>query len=228
MAGKSPGVDDTARIFLRPIGTPLALGLFAVTVQSTMLAAMELGWISPQEGTTVAITGLAFAFPLQLIASVLAFLARDAVAGTALAIFAGTWAVSGLAMLTSPPGATSDAVGICLILAAILLGCVMVTGAVAARKLIVGLVLAFGSTRLVVTALFEIKESSGLETAAGILGLWLAAVALYAGLALLLEDAGRKTLLPTLRGGAAREAVTDGLPGQVSDVANEAGVRQQL
>ena len=208
---------DKARIFLRPLGTPLALGLFAVTVQTTMLAALQLEWITPTQGTVVAITGLAFAAPVQLVTAVLAFLARDGVAGTALGIFAGTWTVSSLATLTSPPGVRSEALAIYFILAAILLTCVLAAGAAAAGKLILVVVLGFGSSRLLVTGLYELHGGAGLETAAGVLGLALGAVALYAGLAFLLEDARNRVVLPTLRPDGVKQSVHD-----------EAGVRPQL
>src|SRR5687767_108068 len=62
---------------------------------------------------------IAFVFPLQLVASVLGFLARDVVAGTGMGILCGTWLSIGLVTLTGEPGATSDALGLFLLLAAV-------------------------------------------------------------------------------------------------------------
>lgn len=217
------------RIFLRPLGTPLALGLFGVGVQSTMLAALELGWIPPTEGTIVAITGLAFAFPLQFLAAILAFLARDAIAGTGLGTFSGTWAVTSLSLLATPPGGRSEGLGVFLILAAILLTCVVVAAvAGGARKLVVALVLGVGAVRVLVTGLYEVNGAGGLEQAAAILGLCLGGAGIYAGLALLMEDVRHATLLPTLRSGRARAAIGGDMREQLTRVENEAGVREQL
>lgn len=72
------------------------------------------------------------------------------------------------------------------------------------------------------------KGGDGLEQAAAIVGLALGASAVYAGLALLLEDARRDTLLPVFRSGRARAAVEGGLGAQLTKVENEAGVREQL
>lgn len=193
-----------------------------------MLSALQFGWISPGQSTIVAITGLVFAFPSQFLAAILSFLARDGLAGTGLGVFSGTWAVTSVSLLTSPPGATSEGLGIFLILASILLACVVVAGTGGARKLIVALVLAIGAARVLVTGLFEIDGGDGLEQAAAILGLALAASAFYAGLALLLEDARRDTVLPVFRSGEAKAAVTEGIDAQLSKVENEAGVREQL
>lgn len=89
-----------------------------------MLSALEFEWIAPSEKTIVAITGLVFAFPSQFLAAILSFLARDGVAGTGLGVFSGTWAVTSVTLLTSPPGARSEGLGIFLVLASILLACV--------------------------------------------------------------------------------------------------------
>jgi hypothetical protein len=63
---------------------------------------------------------------------------------------------------------------------------------------------------------------------AGITGLMLAAVAVYAGLAFELEDSRRATVLPTLRRGAGRQSLAGDLPDEVAGVHHEAGVRRKL
>src|SRR5947208_16654867 len=86
--------DAHVRIVLRPLGTPVALGLAAILIGTTMLSGLQFGWL---EGTadqhTVAYVALAAAFPLELLAATLAFLARDALAGTGLGAFSSVWAV---------------------------------------------------------------------------------------------------------------------------------------
>jgi uncharacterized protein len=58
-------------------------------------------------------------FPLQLLASILGFLARDVVAGTGMGLLAGTWLSVALVTLESAPGSTNDALGLFRLLAAV-------------------------------------------------------------------------------------------------------------
>jgi uncharacterized protein len=75
---------------------------------------VQLGWVPPAEGRLAALTVIAAAVPLQLLASVMGFLARDPVAATGMGVLAGTWGVVGLTTYTSPPGATSRGLGMLL------------------------------------------------------------------------------------------------------------------
>ena len=59
-------------------------------------------------------------------------------------------------------------------------------------------------------------------------GLVLLALALYAALALALEDARGATLLPIGRHGAGKDALSDGLEAQVAGIEHAGGVRRQL
>jgi uncharacterized protein len=219
--------DAPARVVLRPVGTPVALGLGAILMGTTMLSGLQFGWLSGvQEQRTVAIVAVAAAFPLELIASVLAFLARDALAGTGLGIFSSVWAVSGLTLLTGPAGATNDALGMFLLLGA---GTLLLLLLSAGRgRLILGVLILCGCARLAVTGLYEIKATDGLEEAAAILGLLLGAVAAYGIVALLMEDLPRKALLPVGRSGRAASSLAGGIADQLEDLEHEAGVRRQL
>jgi len=53
-------------------------------------------------------------------------------------------------------------------------------------------------------------------------------IALYGGLAFLLEDTLGKTVLPLARRGAARTAIESGLEEQLHAIEDEAGVRRSL
>jgi uncharacterized protein len=53
-------------------------------------------------------------------------------------------------------------------------------------------------------------------------------IALYGGMAFLLEDTLRRTLLPLARTGVARTAIESGVEDQLSAVEDEAGVRRRL
>ncbi len=56
----------------------------------------------------------------------------------------------------------------------------------------------------------------------------LAAVAVYAALAMEVEDVQRRTVLPVLRRELGRESLEGNLPDQLGRVEREAGVREQL
>lgn len=204
--------EPETRVVLRPIATPLPLGFLALAAGTLLVSGLQLGWLAPGQGEPVALILGAFVFPLQLIASVLGFLARDVVAGTGMGVLAGTWLAIALVTFTAPrPGATSDALGLFLLLA----GAAMLIPFTAAAfsKLAAAAVLGTTAVRFALTGLFQLTADDGLEQAAGIVGLVLLAVAVYAAFALALEDAGRP-VIPIGRRGNAADA--------------EPGVRSQL
>ena len=98
----------------------------------------------------------------------------------------------------------------------------------ASGKLVPALVLATTAVRFAVTAAYEWTASDGWRVAAGVVGLVLCVLALYAALAMLLEDVRHRTVLPLLRRDAGSSAMTGGLADQVQRIEAEAGVREQL
>jgi hypothetical protein len=89
--------------------------------------------------------------------------------------------------------------------------------------------LTLASGRFVLTGITAMTESSALRTATGVVGCVVGAVALYAALALELEDnAIEDTLLPTFRFKESAEALRGHLDLQVEKLENEAGVRKNL
>jgi succinate-acetate transporter protein len=204
------------RVVLRPLGTPLPLGFLGLTVATGAFAAVQLGWVAADQGRFAAYAALLFTAPVQLLASVLGFFARDPVAGTGMGILAGTWAAFAVATLTSPPGALSPGVGALLVLAALAL---LVPAAAAMRKLVVAGVIALSALRFLLTGVAMTTGDHGWLTAAGWSGIVLAAVSLYAALALELEGAQRREVLPVLRRGTGAEDVS---------AHEEPGVRAEL
>lgn len=202
------------RIFLRPLGNPLPLGFLALAGATLLVSGVQLDWLDPDQGKDVALVLIAFVFPLQLTTCVFGFLGRDVVAGTGMGILAGTWLSVGLITLTSAPGSTSDALGLFLLIAAV----AMLVPATAAEsgKLVAMAVLSTTAVRFACTGIYELTASDTWKDIAGIVGLVLLVVAVYAALAIALEEARRRTLLPTGRRGAGR------------DVVDEPGVRPQL
>jgi uncharacterized protein len=217
--------EALARITLRPIANPLPLGFLALAGGTFLLSGLQLGWVEPAESPTVGMIVIAFVVPLQFLTAIFGFLARDVVAGTGMAILSGTWLSIGLVTLTGTPGSTSDALGLLLILAATAM---LVPAAAATGKLVAAGVLATTAVRFLVTALYQLSGSGAWKTTAGIVGLALCALALYAALAMALEESHRRTVLPLLRRKTGAGAMAADLGRQVRDVEHEAGVRAQL
>lgn len=214
------------RIVLRPIGNPLPLGFLALAVATLLLAGLQLGWLAPADAPDVGLILLAFAFPLQLSASVFGFLARDVAAGTGMGVLAGSWLAIGLIRLTGEPGVPNDALGLFLVAAG---AAVVVPAATASLgKLVPALVLVTTAGRFALTGVAELTGAAGWETAAGVVGLALCALAFYAATAMALEDGRRRTVLPLGRHGAGAAALDGGLAAQLDRVEHEAGVRTHL
>ena len=217
--------QHAARIVLRPIGNPLPLGFLALSGGSLVLSGLQLGWLQEEEGREVALIIIAFVVPLQLLASVFGYLARDVVAGTAMGVLAGTWLSIGLVTLTGRPGATSDPLGLLLLLAAVAM---TVPAAAAAGKHVPALVLVTTALRFATTGLFQITASATWQDVAGVIGLVLCGLALYAAAAMAIEDARGHTILPLGRRGAGAASVGGPFADQLRRIEREAGVREQL
>lgn len=213
------------QVVLRPVASPLPLGFLALGVATTCFAAVQLGWVPQAQGSTVALGVLVLTVPLQLLAAVTGFLARDPVASTGMGILAGTWAAACLATLTAPPGTSSQGLGVLLLASA---ACLLVPAAAARTKVVPAVVILGSATRFAVTGIAELDGGRGWATAAGWVGVALAALSLYAALALELEGSEGRTVLPLGRRGPSAAALDGRLVDQVGSVATEPGVRQQL
>lgn len=177
------------------------------------------------QGRVAALTAIAATVPLQLLAAVIGFLSCDPVAATGMGVIAGPGATVELTTLTSPPGSTSPGLGVLLITA----GTAMLVPAAAATTTPVPATgMATAGIRFAVIGIYQLTGSTSWQTAAGLVGLVLGALALYAALALELEGAQGRTVLPLGRRGAAEDAVQGRAPLSVTELAHEPGVRPQL
>lgn len=216
-----------ARVVLRPIATPLSLGFLGLGVASFVEAGLELRWIDPTTNwKTVGLLVMAFAVPLQSVSAVFGFLARDAVTATGMGIVAGSWLGLGAATYTGTPGSPSGAVGLLLLASATAL--VVPAAAGVSSKILASVVLGTAAIRFYLTGAYELSGSPTWRVAAGVCGLVLSGIALYAALAFELESTQRRTMLPTGRRGRGREALAGDFPEEVEGLQHEAGVRQQL
>jgi succinate-acetate transporter protein len=168
---------------------------------------------------------MSFVFPLELLATVVAFLARDTLGATTLGLFTTSWLFLGWADLASPAGQKSIAMGIYLFgfaMVALLLAVMSTLG-----KPFFSLLLALAVTRMVLSGYYEVGGTRGWYQVSGGFGIALTALALYGGVALGLEDARQRDVLPLFRRGGAQEAF-QGFAAQLERLEAEPGVRQQL
>src|SRR3954454_16366098 len=169
MEGDGLRHEHQARIFLRPIGSGLPLGFFSFGIGMLLLGCLGIGWIPVDEQKDVGMVLVAFVFPLELVATVFAFLARDTLGATRLGLFTTSWLTFGWLPYSSPP-------------------------------------------------VYEISGGFALA---------LTVLALYGGVALGLEDAHQREVLPLFRRGAAADSFA-GFEAQLERLEAEPGVRQQL
>jgi uncharacterized protein len=224
--GADGRVAAQTRIVLRPIGSPLPLGLLALAVAGLMFSLLQIGAVEASDGKTVALVVLTFSVPLQVLASIFSLLARDTVAGTALALFAGAWGASGVATLTAAPGSTDAALGAFQLALA---GCLLLlVGGAAFGKAGPAAVIVIGAARFVLAGLYELTGTAGLEHAGAVVGFVLVGAAAYSALATQLEDVQGRPVLPLGRRAKAMDAVAGPFEAQIERIEHEAGVRQQL
>ncbi|HEX6461082.1 MAG TPA: hypothetical protein VF032_19355 [Thermoleophilaceae bacterium] len=212
-----------ATIFLRPIGSPLTVGMSGLAIASLVLSGLDLGWIEKTQAVQVGLVMLAVPFILQLVACVFSYLARDGAAGACLGVLSTTWLAIGLIHIVSP-GSTSGALGLLLLSASAVLA--MSAGAISVGKLLPAAVFLLAAVRFALTGIYELSSNGTWQDASGILGLVVCGLAAYAVLAFELEGQQRKPVLPTFRRGRGALSVTGGWNGQLDGIEHEAGVRQ--
>jgi uncharacterized protein len=213
-------------VFVRPLGSPIVLGFFAFAIGMFMLGVQSLHWVRGDEYSAVGIVLIAFVFPLELLASIVAYLARDTLAGTVLGLFSTSWLALGLFLVLSPPHELNHAVGFYLfVFSSVTLALALVAFV---GKPLFGVLLLLSTARAILAGIHEFAGGQTLNGASGVVALALCGIAVYGGLALLIEDVLQETRLPTFRRGAARSALEGDLSGQLRRVDGEAGVRQQL
>ncbi|MEU5810608.1 GPR1/FUN34/YaaH family transporter [Streptomyces sp. NPDC047718] len=211
------------RINLRPIASPMPLGFFTVAIASVMTACLQLGILDPADRRAVALCVLP-AFALQLLVSVLAFLARDVIAATLMGTFAGSWLAYALVMGTGAAGGLK-VLGV-FNLAFLCFGALM--AAVTRPKRALWVVLVVSLPRWAATGLSGLTGAEWLTRASGALGLLVALAATYAAYALMLEDMRSEEVLPIGRSGPAHTAVEGDLSVQLRNLERQAGVRRTL
>jgi uncharacterized protein len=219
----------SARVFLRPIANPFALGFVGLAAATLLVSGIELGWIPVLDRTQTAVLIIAFAPVIQVVACVFGFLARDAIAATALGVQSVTWLCVGLSALLAKPTSHGHSHELALLL--FVAGAAMLASATTAAqsKLVPALVVGLSGVRFVLTGVYKLGAGGiAWQHAAGWTGVALCVIALYAVLSLEIEDVLHRTVLPTLRRSRGKRALRSRLEEQVEGLAAEAGVRSQL
>jgi succinate-acetate transporter protein len=216
--------NASARIFLRPIGSPLTIGMSGLAIGSLVQSGFDLRWIATSQAHQVGVILLTAPFVLQLVACVFSYLARDGAAGAAVGALATTWAAMGAVHLMSSPGSRSGALGLLLLATAGVLALSSV--AVFTAKPLPGLVFLLAALRFGLAGIHQLGATVAWRDAAGIVGLVVLGLAAYCVLAFELEGQQRRPVLPTFRRRRGELAVRDGVAAQLDGIAHEAGVRQ--
>jgi succinate-acetate transporter protein len=211
-------------VFLRPIGSPLTIGMAGLGIASLVQSGLDLGWMAPTEVHKVGLILISVPFVLQLLASVFSYLARDGATGASVGVIATTWLGLGLLEISSRPGQTSTATGLLLLAAG---GVVTLSAlAIGPLKPLPATVFAVAALRFVFAGVYHCTTAGFWQDFAGIVGLVVVGLAAYCVLAFELEDQRHRPLLPTFRRGAAAAAMDDGASPKLDGVLHEAGVRQ--
>jgi succinate-acetate transporter protein len=217
---------EHTRIMLRPLASSTPLAFYAFGTGTILYTASQLQWIPQSQDKPLGVFLLAFAAPLQILAGLIAYAARDAGLATIMTIFGAAWACLGITSLVSPPGSRTVLLGIFLLTIATMVAAIG-TVSVKTRPLLFGLAILVVA-RYALTGVYEIDGAVGLQHAAGWLGLPIVALSLYGGTAFLLEETMHRTVLPLGRRHGALDAVQAGFDDQIERLASEAGVRHQL
>jgi succinate-acetate transporter protein len=213
-------------VVLRPMGLGAPLGYIGLACGAGVIAALQLGWIAATEQNSVAVALLAFVVPLQAVAAISALQSRDTQMATEFAVLAGSWAVIGVEYLRAPAGSVSDGMGVLLLVAG--LGVLNVLAVAAQTRLVPALVIALAAARLFTDAVYQLTGSGGWQDVAGIVALALGACALYASLAIQLEEGKGRPVLPIGRRGPGAEALHGSFADQLEGIAHSPGVRKRL
>lgn len=213
-----------ARIFLRPVGSPLTIAMSGLAIASLVQAGFDLHWLKASQSQEVGLVLISVPFVLQIVACLFAYLSRDGAAGAAIGVLATSWLGLGLVHLVSHPGSRNGALGLMLIAAGGVL--ILSSVAVGLLKPLPGIVFALSGIRFALSGIFELGGSQTWLDTAGIVSLAVLGLASYCVLAFELEGEQHRPVLPTFRRGRGRTAVLGDPQAKVNGLVGEAGVRQ--
>jgi uncharacterized protein len=212
------------RIFLRPIGSPLTIGMSGLAIASLVESGLGLGWVPGSQILEVGLILVAVPFVLQLLASIFSYLARDGSAGAATGVLATTWLALGLLHIAVGRERPLSSLGLLLVSAGGVLALSAVV--VSSTKPLPGIVFFLAALRFSLAGIHELTGVGVWKSLAGIAGLVVCAGAAYCVLAFELEGQQRRPVLPTFRRGRAALSTSDDDGARLDGLNREAGVRQ--
>ncbi len=213
-----------ARIFLRPVGSPLTIAMSGLAIGSLVLSGLDLRWISLNQTKDVGLILMSVPFALLLIASVFAYLSRDGAAGAAAGVLSVSWFAIGLVHVTSSPGSRSGALGLLLLASG---GVVCLSAlAVGVAKPLPGTLFLLAAAHFLCSGIYLLGGTGTWQRIGGIIGLVVVGAAGYCVLAFELEGEQHRAAIPTFRRGRARTALLGDPQARVDGVTGDAGVRQ--
>lgn len=212
------------RIFLRPIGSPLTVGMSGLAIASLVQSGLDLHWLALDQTHDVGLILLSVPFVLQLVACVFSYLARDGAAAAAVGALSVSWLAEGLIHVSSVPGSRSGALGLMLLAAGTVV--FLSSLAVGASKPLVGFVFTLAAVRFMVSGVYYLGASSFWQNAGGIIGLGVVGGAAYCVLAFELEGQLHRAILPTFRRNRGAAATAGDPAAAIDGVVTEPGVRQ--
>lgn len=153
-------------IFLRPIGSPLTLGMSGLAIASLVQSGLDLHWLALDQTRDVGLILVTVPFVLQIVACVFSYLARDGAAGAAVGVLSASWLAEGLVHVTSVPGSRSGALGLMLLTAgAVLLATSLAVGL---GKPLAGAVFLLAALRFITGGAYYLGGASFWQSAGGI------------------------------------------------------------
>lgn len=212
-----------AQIVLRPVGSPITIGMSGLAVASLVETGVDLHWVAAAQVHDAGLILIAVPFVLQLIGCVFSYLARDGATGAAVGLLSTSWLATGLIQLVAAPGVLNGPLGLMFVSAGVVL--VLSAVAVGVSKPLPGGVFALAGIRFILSGAFELGGGPLLRELSGVSGLVILAVACYTGLAFELEDQLHRPVLPTFRRGPGRRASVTEPSGQLDALRREAGIR---
>src|ERR1700761_5447770 len=217
---RSDGTGDPGlRIVLRPVGSPLTIGMSGLGIASFVQSGLDLSWVATGQTLEVGLVLVSVPFVLQLISCVFSYLARDGATGAAVGVLCTTWLAMGLIHIAAPASSRSGALGLLLFISGGMLAASSL--AIGTAKPLPAAIIGLAALRFCVAAVYELGAGANWQDAAGLIGLAVAALAFE------LEGQQHSPVLPTFRVGRGRDAVLAEDPARrIDGVSNEPGVRQ--
>lgn len=212
------------RVTLRPVGSPLTIGMAGLAIASLVQSGLDLRWVAIDQTHPAGLILLSVPFVAQLVAAVFCYLARDGSTGAATGVLSVSWLALGLVHLSSTPGSRSGALGLMLLASGAVL--VLSAVAVAVAKPLPAAVFGLAGARFVLSGIDQLGAASPWRHAAGIVGLVVVGLAGYCVIAFELEGQRHRSVLPTLRRGSGRLPADVSSDGPIGPVEAEPGVRQ--